>query len=188
MLCEEIIGMRKHTKEIHDEEIMHELLDSCHVGRLGTNGRDGYPMVKPLNFARLDNKLYFHTAREGEKIDDIRRDNRVCFEVDLPIAYVRSDQNPCKASYLFRSVIIRGKAYLIDDQDERAAALNALMKKYQPGGGYGDYLEDKLRITGIVRIDIEEMVGKEDLGKAELRGSAISALATKGPFPITLER
>jgi nitroimidazol reductase NimA-like FMN-containing flavoprotein (pyridoxamine 5'-phosphate oxidase superfamily) len=185
---QETIGMRKHTKEIHDTNLIRELLDACHVGRLGTIGRDGYPMVKPLNFALLDGKIYFHTAREGEKIDDIRRDNRVCFEVDLPIAYVTSDKNPCSASYLYRSVIIRGKASLIDDQEERLVALNALMKKYQPGGGYGAYLEEKLRITGVVRIDIEEMVGKEDLGKDELQTAAIRALAEKCPLPITLER
>jgi hypothetical protein len=181
-------GMRKHKKEIHDSDIIRELLDSCHVGRLGTNGSNGYPMVKPLNFAFLNGNIYFHTAREGEKIDDIRRDSRVCFEVDLPIAYVKSDKNPCKASYLYRSVIIRGKALLIDDQEERRAALNALMKKYQPDGGYGEYLEEKLRITGVVRIDIEEMVGKEDLGEAELREAAINALAVKAPFPIILDR
>jgi uncharacterized protein len=180
--------MRRHKKEIQDTGIMRELLDTCHVGRLGTIGSDGYPMVKPLNFAFLDGKIYFHTAREGEKIDDIRRDSRVCFEVDLPIAYVKSDKNPCKASYLFRSVIIKGKAYLIDDHVERREALNALMKKYQPGGGYGDYLEEKLSITGVVRIDIEAMVGKEDLGEAELRTPALKALADKGPFPIILER
>jgi nitroimidazol reductase NimA-like FMN-containing flavoprotein (pyridoxamine 5'-phosphate oxidase superfamily) len=180
--------MRRHTKEILDTNIMRELLDSCHVGRLGTNGSDGYPMVKPLNFAFLEGKIYFHTAREGEKIDDIRRDSRVCFEVDLPIAYVKSDKNPCKASYLFRSVIIKGKAYLIDDHVERGEALNALMKKYQPGGGYGEYLEEKLRITGVVRIDIEEMIGKEDRGKGELRTAAIKALANKASFPIILER
>jgi nitroimidazol reductase NimA-like FMN-containing flavoprotein (pyridoxamine 5'-phosphate oxidase superfamily) len=180
--------MRRHTKEILDTNIMRELLDSCHVGRLGTNGSDGYPVVKPLNFAFLNGNIYFHTAREGEKIDDIRRDSRVCFEVDLPIAYVKSNKNPCKASYLYRSVIIRGKAYLIDHQEERRAALNALMKKYQPDGGYGEYLEEKLRITGVVRIDIEEMVGKEDLGAAELREAAINALAVKAPLPFILER
>ncbi len=180
--------MRKRKKEILDTNIMRELLDSCHVGRLGTNGRDGYPMVKPLNFVFLNGKIYFHTAKEGEKIDDIRRDSRVCFEVDLPIAYVKGNINPCKASYLYRSVIIRGKAHLIDNDEERGAALNALMKKYQPDGGYGDYLEEKLRITGIVQIDIEEMVGKEDLGEAGLREAALKAIASKVPLPVTLER
>jgi hypothetical protein len=42
------------------------------------------------------------------------------------------------------------------------------MEKYQPEGAYGDFPEEKLNITGVVRIDIEEMVGKEDLGKGQL--------------------
>ena len=46
-------------------------------------GRDGHPMVKPLDFAYHDGNIYFYSAKEGEKIEDVKRDNRVCFEVDL---------------------------------------------------------------------------------------------------------
>ncbi len=99
--------MRRANKEIKDTNVIIELLNTCHVGRLGTVSGDGYPMVKPLNFAYHEGKLYFHTAQEGEKIEDIRRDDRVCFEVDLPIALVKSGGSPCRAEYLFRSVIIK---------------------------------------------------------------------------------
>lgn len=81
--------MRKWKKEIRDKTVIIEILNTCHVGRLGTIGKDGYPIVKPLSFAYHDGRIYFHTAKEGEKIEDIKRDNRVCFEVDLPIAYVK---------------------------------------------------------------------------------------------------
>jgi len=101
--------MRKGKKEIEDRAVVIGLLNSCPVGRLGTNSKDGYPMVKPLNFAYSDNRIYFHTAKEGEKIEVIKRDRRACFEVDLPITYVKGDQNPCKAAYRYQSVIIRGK-------------------------------------------------------------------------------
>lgn len=158
--------MRKSKKEIKDRDVIIDLLNTCHVGRLGTIGKDGYPMVKPLNFAYHDGKIYFHTAKEGEKIDDIRRDDRVCFEVDLPIAYVKgTESDPCKAEYLYRSVIIKGRAHIVEDRDELVFGLKCLMRKYQPEGGYGDFIEEKLSITGVVRIDIEEMTGKEDLGK-----------------------
>ncbi len=181
--------MRRWKKEIKDRTVIVELLNTCHVGRLGTIGKDGYPMVKPLNFAYHDGKIYFHTAKEGEKIEDIKRDNRVCFEVDLPIAYVKGTMaDPCKAEYLYRSVIIKGKAYIVENKDEQIFALRCLMKKYQPEGGYGDFLEEKLQITGIVRIDIEEMVGKEDLGKEKLKEAALKALADKVHLPIVLER
>jgi len=151
-------------------------------------GKAGYPMVKPLNFAYYDGKIYFHTAQEGEKIEDIRRDSRVCFEVDLPIAYVRGYENPCNAEYLYRSVIIRGRAHIIADSQEKIFALQKLMEKYQPEGGYGDFQEEKLAITGIVRIDIEAMTGKEDLGKGKLREAVLKALKDKEHLPIIIER
>jgi len=74
--------MRSWKKEIKEKAVILELLNTCHVGRLGTTGKDGCPMIKPLNFAHYNEKIYFHTAKEGEKIEDIKRDNRVCFEID----------------------------------------------------------------------------------------------------------
>ncbi|MDA8214588.1 MAG: pyridoxamine 5'-phosphate oxidase family protein [Nitrospiraceae bacterium] len=121
-------------------------------------------------------------------MEDIKRDNRVCFEVDLPIAYVKGTAaDPCKAEYLYRSVIIKGKAYIVEDKDERIFGLKCLMRKYQPEGGYGDFLEEKLNITGVVRIDIEEMIGKEDLGKDKLKEAALKALEEKVQLPIVIE-
>ena len=180
--------MRQSKKEIKDKNLIVDMLNRCHVGRLGTITKGGYPMVKPLNFAYGNSHIYFHTAPEGEKIDDIKRDDRVCFEVDLPIALVRSDGSPCKAEYLYRSVIIRGRAHIVEDASERMHALKSLMKKYQPEGGYGEFLEEKLKITGVVRIDIEEMTGKEDLGKENLRNAALEALEHKAHLPLILKR
>ncbi len=57
--------MRKSKKEIRDKNVIIELLNTCHAGRLGTVGKDGYPMVKPLNFAYHEGKLYFHSAKEA---------------------------------------------------------------------------------------------------------------------------
>jgi nitroimidazol reductase NimA-like FMN-containing flavoprotein (pyridoxamine 5'-phosphate oxidase superfamily) len=157
--------MRVAKKEIKDRSVVEDILAKCPVGRLGTTEEDGWPMVKPLNFAYRDGKIYFHSAREGEKIDHINRDSRVCFEVDLPINYVKgTPENPCKADYLYQSVICKGRARLVSDESERKAALAALMKKYQPEGGYGGFLEDKLAITAVIRIVVETMTGKQDLG------------------------
>ncbi len=179
--------MRKSNKRITDMAVIAGLLNTAPVGRLGTIGPDGWPMVKPLNFAYLDGRLYFHCALEGEKLDHIRFDSRVCFEVDLPIAYVKgSYENPCRAEYLYRSVIIRGRARLIDEPAEKVRALDALMAKYQPEGTFGAYPEEKLAITGIVRIDIEEVVGKEELGKGELAERAKALLAAGTPLPVAI--
>ena len=155
--------MRRNKKEIKDPQIISELLETAQVGRLGTLDSDGYPMIKPLNFVYADGKIYFHTALSGEKIDDIRRNNHVVFEVDQPIAYVKGDRNPCTAKYLYRSVIIKGRATLIEARTQRISALKRLMEKYQPDGGYEDFPEEKLALSGIVRFDIDEMTGKQDI-------------------------
>ncbi|WP_298271508.1 pyridoxamine 5'-phosphate oxidase family protein [Geobacter sp.] len=180
--------MRKANKRITEFSLLVELLHRCHVGRLGTVGRDGWPMVKPLNFAWHEGRIYFHCAPEGEKLDEIRHEERVCFEADLPIAYVKgAPDNPCRAEYLYRSVIIRGRARLVTEAAEKVLALDALMKKYEPGASFAPYREEKLAITGIVRIDVEEMVGKEELGKGEIREKTLALLAGGGPLPVVLE-
>jgi uncharacterized protein len=156
--------MRRDKKEIRNRAVIESLLNFCHVGRLGTIGNDGCPRIKPLNFVHRNGKIYFHSAREGEKIDDIIRDSRIVFEIDEPIGYVKGGVNPCSAKYLYRSVMIKGMAAIVSDDGERLLALRSLMEKYQPQGGYGEFLPEKLKITAVVRIDIEEITGKEDLG------------------------
>lgn len=180
--------MRKLNKKITDIAVIIDILDSCHTGRLGTVGADGWPMVKPLNFVYHDGRIYFHCAMEGEKLDDIRRDNRVCFEVDLPIAYVKGTrENPCRAEYLYRSLIARGRAAIVTERRERLLALDLLMGKYQPEEEFGPYPEEKLALTCIVRIDIEDLSGKEDLGKDDMRDLALRSLKEKNALPLIIE-
>lgn len=179
--------MRKQNKRITDESVLIDLLKTCHTGRLGTVGADGWPMVKPLNFVYHEGCIYFHCALQGEKLDHITGDNRVCFEVDLPLALIQGTMtNPCRIECLYRSVIVRGRAVIVKDQDERIWALDLLMEKYQPEGGYGPYLEEKLALTCIVRIDIVDLSGKEELGKGELREKVLSFLREKRRLPVVI--
>lgn len=180
--------MRKIKKRITDMTVMTSLLNTSPVGRLGTVSRDGWPNIKPLNFAYNDWRIYFHCALEGEKMEEIRRDPRVCFEIDLPIGFVKGNQeNPCRASYLYRSIIIRGRAAIVEDPAEKQRGLDLLMAKYQPGGGYGAYPEDKLGITAVVRIEIDDISGKEDLGKDTVREQVQEALAKGAVLPLVVE-
>ncbi len=158
--------MRQYKKEIQNIHAIINLLQTTHVGRLGTVGRDGYPMIKPLNFVYDAMKIYFHSAKEGEKIEDIVKDNRVCFEADAPLGYVEAHSQACEATYSYQSVIIKGRASLVADDGERLHAFKLLMDKYQPKGGYGSFCNDKLSITAVIRIDIEEMKGKENITRS----------------------
>lgn len=129
--------MQRKQCEVTDSEAIRTLLESCTIGRLATTDVHGYPYVTPVNYVFWNNRIYFHSAPEGEKIENIRRDNRVCFQVDIPLAYVdlkfRSGQEPCRLHQLYQSVIIRGRARFVENVQEKTAALNALVAAHEKG-------------------------------------------------------
>lgn len=180
--------MRVAKKEILDMAIITELLDSAHVGRLGTVGRDGCPMVKPLNFVYWNGAIYFHSALEGEKMEDIKEEPRVCFEVDVSIAYARNLREPCNTDYLYRSVIVKGRAVRAESIVEKRDALRMLFKKYEPSRNVGEFPESKIDMTAIVRIDITAMTGKEDLGSGDIRETVLKALENGSSHPLLLDK
>ena len=88
--------------------------------------------------------------------------------MDVPVRYVKAAGDPCTAKYLYRSVIMKGRATFIEDTEEKRAVLNALMIKYQPEGGYGDLPNGKLALTAVIRIDVESVAGKERRGRSDV--------------------
>lgn len=170
-----------------DAGVLETLLRTAWVGRCGTVGEDGGPRVKPLNFVWHAGRVYFHSAREGEKIRDLRREGRVCFEVDQALALVRARTQPCRATCLYRSVILRGRAVLVEDETERRGALDALLEKHQPGSSLPGYPPEKLALTAVVRIDADEAVGKEDLGTDAQRERILRALRDGELLPLLLD-
>ncbi len=128
--------MRRKHCEITDPQEIERILGSTTIGRLGTIGADGYPYVTPVNFVFHQGKVYFHCAVSGEKLDNLTRDPKVCFEVDVPLAYIDAafDRKAnCRLHQLFHCVIIRGEARVLPDGPEKVAALNALVTKHEPG-------------------------------------------------------
>jgi len=156
--------MRRQERKIKDKETVISMLKHSPVGRLATVNRRGFPVIKPVNFVYMDKKLYIHSSKKGEKVEDIRRGSPVCFEVDEPIAYAPATGPACMAGYYYRSVIIKGVAALLKDRERKFKILERLMEKYQPEGGYGAIMEEALKKTAIIEISIREMTGKERLG------------------------
>lgn len=99
-----------------------EILRRGEWGVLGVQGDDGYPYTVPLNYVVLDGRLYFHSAREGHKIDALRRCDKVSFCV-----VDRSDLVPAEITTYFRSVIVFGRLRIVDNQEGRSRALAALV-------------------------------------------------------------
>ncbi len=163
--------MRRSQCVVTDVDEIINVLQRCTIGRLGTIGADGYPYITPLNYVFWKNSIYFHCARDGEKIDNILRDSKVCFEVDIPLAYLGLDfedtKTACQAHQFYHSVIIRGKAEIVQNIDEKVGSLNALMAAHENIPEFSEITSDTPAVAtcSVVVIRIETVSAKSDLAQ-----------------------
>lgn len=148
-----------------------EFCESEHVGRISSIDADGYPQIIPMNFVFLGGFIYMHSHIHGEKLDNIIRDKKVGFEIDREFEFLPSYfTHPTDASVadtLYVSVVIKGEAHIISDRAEKCLALNGLMEKYQPEGGYEPVkpADDTLDYTAVIRVTPNIMRGKYKIGQ-----------------------
>jgi len=148
-----------------------EFLNQESTGRIGSVDENGFPQIIPMNFVFLEDSIYMHSHVKGEKIDNIKRNSKVGFEVDknlefLP-SYFSDPDDASLADTFYISVVIKGEASLIEDNDEKILALNGLMKKYQPEGKYLPMKADMpvLDHTAVIKVMPKEMNGKYKIGQ-----------------------
>lgn len=148
--------MRKAEREITDRSDIDSIMRKSRVCRLGlTDGNE--PYVVPLCFGYDGQALYFHCAPEGRKIELLRKNSKVCFEVDLLEEIIEHDQ-ACRWGLRFQSVIGSGTASFLETPEEKRRGLEILMKHYSPKDF--TFPEDILSHTTVIRIDIESISGK----------------------------
>ena len=155
--------MRRSEYHTDDPRIIDSILRSSQIGYLGIVTPDGYPRVVPLNFVAEDRTIFFHGAVEGEKFTVLYSKPKVTFNVSQPYSFVPSywltKDHAGGASMLYRSVQINGQASVINDVVESAHALQLLMEKHQPEGGFRpitpeeDTYRKLLEETAVFRID-----------------------------------
>ena len=131
----------------------------------------GFPYITPVNFVFFRGAVYFHSGLKGEKLDNISRNPKVGFQVDVPLSYLdysfNKEQDPCRVHQFYQSVVIRGTARVVDDDDLKTAALTALLAKHE---GHQDFNPITPELTGykaclVVEIKPEAMTGKCDLAQ-----------------------
>jgi nitroimidazol reductase NimA-like FMN-containing flavoprotein (pyridoxamine 5'-phosphate oxidase superfamily) len=149
--------MRRGDREIKDRKVIEEILARATVCRLGLC-TGGMPYVVPLSFGYQNDRLYFHSAREGRKIDAIRENPSVCFEVDIDQEVVTGD-TPCQWSVRYRSVIGFGRARLLEGIEEKTRALDVILAHY--GGVSDDYGEGAVDKVAVIEVRIESLTGKQ---------------------------
>ena len=149
--------MRRKEKEITDLKEIEKILQESTVCRLAMVDEDK-PYMVPLNFGYRDGYLFFHSAKEGRKIDVIQKNPNVCFEVDQLIKFKKA-KTACDWGVEYKSVIGSGRAQLLDKLDEKIVALNVIMSHYSDRTF--DYPDEALEKTLVIKVQIECMTGKQ---------------------------
>jgi uncharacterized protein len=152
------MAMRKKEYEITDFAEIEEILGKTWVCRLGL-ADGGTPYIVPMNFGYRDRALYFHTGHAGKKIDILKKNNTVCFEVEIDAAPVRSD-TACGWGMTYRSIVGTGRASFIDDPAGKKQALDIIMAHYD-GTGPWEYRQASFEKACIIKVEIETITGRK---------------------------
>ncbi len=150
--------MRRSDREIVDRADMESIILKSPICRLAMC-EGGIPYVVPLCFGYEEGTLYFHSASVGRKLEMLRRNNKVCFEMDIDQELIRPRDSSSSCSMRYRSVIGYGEASFIDDPAEKRKALDVIMRHYSQAPLA--YPEDILVRTTIFKVRVESMTGKK---------------------------
>ena len=147
--------MRRFKQQFSENECK-EILNKSKSGVLAVIGDDGYPYAVPLSYVYLNNKIYFHSAKEGHKIDALAKNNKVSFCV-----VTKDDVVPEELTTYFKSVIIFGKAKKLEGDELRNAAIQLGLKYYNNENAVKKEVDAALNRMLSFEISIEHISGKQ---------------------------
>jgi len=149
--------MRKKEREIIDLSEIEGIIQKAQVCRIAmVDGNQ--PYIVPVCFGYEKGVLYVHGALAGRKIDVLKKNNQVCFEMDADVE-IRSAEKACQFSLKYRSVIGTGKVRFLEKDEEKARALNVIMKHYSDR----DFTFSKPDLDSVLvwKIEIDSLSGKK---------------------------
>jgi uncharacterized protein len=166
--------------EIKSKQKITEFLNSESTGRVASIDSNGFPQIIPMNFVFINDVIYMHSHTRGEKLENIRKNDKVGFEVDRNLEFLPSyffdPTDASVADTLYISVVIKGNGSIVDDKNEKTLALNELMKKYQPEGGYEAIAPemDVLNGVAVIKIIPDTIRGKYKIGQTMKKDERIA--------------
>ena len=153
-------GLTRRERLITDREKVLEILDKAKVLHLGLVDGDE-PYIVPMNYGYTfeDEKLTFwlHGALRGRKYDIIRKNPKVCFEMECDLVPFEGDV-ACRYGISYSSLMGRGVAQIIEDTAEKQKALSVLMKT-QVDKDF-EFNEKLASVVGVIRVDVLDYTAK----------------------------
>lgn len=150
--------MRRNDKEIRDQQIIEEILtqsDICHIAMM-----DGdKPYIIPVNYGYSNGAIYIHGAHEGKKIELLRKNNHVCFEIEYKSEIIKGATS-CGWSTRYRSLIGYGTVDIIEETDQKKPGMDIIMQHYGKIEN-NEYPESQLQLIVILKLTIDQVTGKQ---------------------------
>lgn len=155
-MMKEARPMRRKDRLV-SEERAREIMKNAEYGILMTADRGGQPYGVAVSHVMEGDRIYFHCALVGRKLDNIRENPKVCMSC-VSNTYVDQDA----FTHRYESAVAEGTAVMIEDREEKLHALRLIAGKYAPQTfkDSDDYILPKMDKTGVVRIDLETISGK----------------------------
>ena len=153
-------GMTKRERQITDMDQIKAILDTSNVLHLGLSVQDE-PYVVPMNYGYTLEEgkltLYLHSALRGKKLDMLRANPKVFFEMACGLTPFEGDK-PCQYGMSYSSIMGRGQARILEDVEEKMRAMTVLMKT-QTGKDFS-FDEKLVGIVAVIRVDVAEYTAK----------------------------
>ncbi len=143
------------------KEKIDSLLLSASTGSLATLNNDGSPYVTPVHFLYYSGAVYIHGLPKGQKVDNIKADPRVSMTVyEMETLLFDPDEKPCDTNTKYESVILAGKATILEDLESKKEILIEIVKKYTPQLSQKVLPENMVKGTAVIKIEILNITGK----------------------------
>ncbi len=150
--------MRKVIQEITDKPILDEILRHSEICRIGILDK-GFPYVLPFNYGYKDNQIYIHCALTGKKIDLLRENPKVCFEIEQTSQIVTNDK-ACKWATIYRSIVGFGTIKILDNFAQKQKGLEIIMA-HNGAPDLIDFEPKQVDSVLILKLDIDSLTGKQ---------------------------
>lgn len=155
--------MRRKEREVTDEKRITEIIASCHCCRVGFIDA-GQVYIVPVNFGYVCEDgtytFYFHSAKEGRKIELIRDNPTAGFEMDAGYE-LKTAASACGHSAYFQSVIGQGKVSIVEDAEEKKRGLRLVME-HETRNGAWEFQDKMLEAVCVWKLTVSELTGKEN--------------------------
>lgn len=148
--------MRRAEREIIDPDQIRAIFAAADVMRIAMVDANGEAYIVPLNYGweetEGDLSLYFHCAREGRKVDILRQNPKVCFEIDTAHRLTTAEK-PCGYSFAYQSVIGWGEVTFLSDSEEKSRGLQVLMRQFGMTDAQFSHNDTARVLVGKLRVD-----------------------------------